>query len=666
MALQRLFGVLRPLWAAFVLAGALVACGGGGGGGGTPPANDPPPSGGAPLTLSVAVVGQGSVSSNTSGISCPSTCNAEFAQGSTVQLTATAAANQRFTGWGGACSGTQSTCAVLMSEARNVTAAFAPNDSSSFALNVSVSGQGSVASQPAGINCGATCSALFAANTQVTLTATPASGQVFSAWTGDCAGSGAVCTLSLSADRVASAVFVAPAAVGWGPQTLVSQPGVGGLGTNRTAMAPDGSAMTTWVESVIVQNAVVDRALWFSRYTPGSGWTAPTEVTRLGINFDDNPAFALSANGEAIYAWRHFLPTNVPHSVFAVSYSPSTGWSGTRTVNSIDSPVFELKAGLDDSGRGFVMWSQFQLAPKQFELGIWANRFGNGSWGTAQLLNTTNPAADAVVNLAVMPGGDALGVWNGSGAAGSGYQSAFFSQGSLSWGEPVRIVPNTSTDTIFIFPNRPGLAASEAGAVLAWAQGDLEGSGLPIIYRSQILSLRFSNGAWATTPVPISNPVVKSLSGQEASNINTSRPSVSINAQGVAAVGWRSWEDNTNAVWVNRSGAGGSWQTPQTINGGQNGRPELVQLGIASSGNVMAAWYQSSGVTDTNVFTSRLSAAGWSAPEAMMDYDPSRGLLAHYVLATNARGDAVLTYALAIDALRVGSQILSRYFVAAP
>ena len=51
-------------------------------------------------------------------------------------------------------------------------------------------GSGTVTSSPAGINCGATCSASFPAATVVTLTAAPAAGSTFAGWSGACSGTG--------------------------------------------------------------------------------------------------------------------------------------------------------------------------------------------------------------------------------------------------------------------------------------------------------------------------------------------------------------------------------------------------------------------------------------------------------------------------------------------
>jgi uncharacterized protein YfiM (DUF2279 family) len=165
------------------------------------------PAQGTSFALSVSVTGSGTVTSNPAGINCGTTCNANFAANTSVTLTAEPAAGQSFSSWGGACSGSSPTCTVTMSQARSVTATFVPTQGTSFALNVSVTGNGTVTSAPAGINCGTTCNANFAANTSVTLTATPAAGHVLQSWGGACAGSAATCTLQMSQARSVSATF---------------------------------------------------------------------------------------------------------------------------------------------------------------------------------------------------------------------------------------------------------------------------------------------------------------------------------------------------------------------------------------------------------------------------------------------------------------------------
>jgi WD40 repeat protein len=77
------------------------------------------------LTVSLAGVGAGSVSSAPAGITCPTACAAAFVSGTAVTLTAAPAAGALFRGWSGACTG--ATCTVTMTAAQAVVATFAPN-----------------------------------------------------------------------------------------------------------------------------------------------------------------------------------------------------------------------------------------------------------------------------------------------------------------------------------------------------------------------------------------------------------------------------------------------------------------------------------------------------------------------------------------------------------
>jgi DNA-binding beta-propeller fold protein YncE len=77
------------------------------------------------LTVAKVGTGSGTVASSPVGIDCGSACEGDFDEGSTVTLTAAAAASSRFVGWGGCDSepGANS-CRVAMSAARLVTAEF--------------------------------------------------------------------------------------------------------------------------------------------------------------------------------------------------------------------------------------------------------------------------------------------------------------------------------------------------------------------------------------------------------------------------------------------------------------------------------------------------------------------------------------------------------------
>src|SRR5258708_34771540 len=100
----------------FVFLTLLSGCGGG-------TSTTPPPKRRTPdVQLTVAVTGNGTVTSTPAGISCPSSCTANFPSGTSVTLTATAAAGSNFGSYGGACSG--SSCTLVLTNNQSVTATF--------------------------------------------------------------------------------------------------------------------------------------------------------------------------------------------------------------------------------------------------------------------------------------------------------------------------------------------------------------------------------------------------------------------------------------------------------------------------------------------------------------------------------------------------------------
>lgn len=160
------------------------------------------------LTVHKPGTGNGTVTSIPTGINCGSDCSESYAFNTTVTLTATAGAGSTFDGWnGGGCSGT-STCTVTMTTATSVTASFNVQ-TSSYTLDVNKigTGNGTVISNPSGVDCGSTCSYSFGDNTPVTLTATADTGSTFIGWSGGgCSGTG-TCTVTMTEDTSVTASF---------------------------------------------------------------------------------------------------------------------------------------------------------------------------------------------------------------------------------------------------------------------------------------------------------------------------------------------------------------------------------------------------------------------------------------------------------------------------
>jgi Divergent InlB B-repeat domain len=170
------------------------------------------------LVVSVSGTGYGWISSNDDAIACsqispPSRphptplnhCSETVAPGTMITLSVHAAQHSSFTGWGGACSGTD-TCMVTVDQARLVTAQFAINNQTLQVVEDG-NGTGTVTSDVGGVSCGATCSAQIPYGTPVTMTAVADSGSSFTGWSGvDCPGTGS-CTFELVADTTVTATF---------------------------------------------------------------------------------------------------------------------------------------------------------------------------------------------------------------------------------------------------------------------------------------------------------------------------------------------------------------------------------------------------------------------------------------------------------------------------
>lgn len=75
----------------------------------------------------------------------------------------------------------------------------------SFSLTVSKQGQGSISGE--NLTCGTNCTAEYSEGKTITLTATPADGQKFVKWRGDCAGQTSTTTVQMDADRTCTAHF---------------------------------------------------------------------------------------------------------------------------------------------------------------------------------------------------------------------------------------------------------------------------------------------------------------------------------------------------------------------------------------------------------------------------------------------------------------------------
>jgi len=158
------------------------------------------------LTINPGVNGATPVANPTKSPSC--TNIGEYNAGQVIQLTAASNTGYQVASWTGTDNdaSTSTTSTVTMpASARTVGVNYAPI---SYLLTVVKSGNGSgtVTSNPAGIDCGLTCSFSYVYPTSVNLTATAALGTTFTGWSGDGTGTG-VRTVAMTGPKTVTATF---------------------------------------------------------------------------------------------------------------------------------------------------------------------------------------------------------------------------------------------------------------------------------------------------------------------------------------------------------------------------------------------------------------------------------------------------------------------------
>jgi len=233
----------------------------------------------------------------------PEPCRAKYTWGVSVTVIAVAEPGYEFSKWE-SCDKepTPGSCEVEIEEARTVTVTFIKEVVPIyFTLKVAKAGTGlgTLASFPAGINCGATCEAKFEEGKEVTLTATPSVGSTFAGWSGSgCSGTG-ICKVTMSAAKEVTATFepkpmtsysLTVQREGTGSGTVTSNPPGIECGADCTEDYPEGTSVT--LTATAADGSV------FRRWTGMEGECALERVCRTKMG-DSKVVKAVFASAES-------------------------------------------------------------------------------------------------------------------------------------------------------------------------------------------------------------------------------------------------------------------------------------------------------------------------------------------------------------------------------
>ncbi|MBA5248750.1 MAG: BspA family leucine-rich repeat surface protein, partial [Gammaproteobacteria bacterium] len=151
----------------------------------------------------------GKIQSNPIGIDCGNDCEESYDANTSVELTVASNDGYQFISWSGTnCSGSDTPLTLTMTSDKTCSANFSliPITPTTYTLSVSTV-NGSISSNPSGINCGSECRAAFNENTSVSLSATANSGYEFISWSDSCLGGTNPLIIVMTSDKICSANF---------------------------------------------------------------------------------------------------------------------------------------------------------------------------------------------------------------------------------------------------------------------------------------------------------------------------------------------------------------------------------------------------------------------------------------------------------------------------
>jgi hypothetical protein len=221
-------------------------------------------------------------------------------------------------------------------------------------------GTGTVTSAPAGISCGATCSANFASSAVVTLTASAGSGAYFAGWVGCTAATTTTCQVTMDNSKAVTATFnTTPATL-----PLSRRGGIDLAGQGRSVLVVRAASGNQLQSGQLVNN----QFQWSTMADPGPDFRLISAVDFPGNGksdlpmLRDNPAL-LNANGQGTAQfWPDFVGTS---PVFLRDVKPA--WD------------VQAVGDLDGDGFGDLVWRFRGQSPNIDDQGVSYIWFTNGS-----------------------------------------------------------------------------------------------------------------------------------------------------------------------------------------------------------------------------------------------------------------------------------------------
>lgn len=187
---------------------------------------------------------------------------------------------------------------------------------------------------------------------------------------------------------------------GWEGAELVRNDVVGESADPQVVMAPDGRAFAVWAQSDGLRYN-----MWANQFDDGEWGVAELlETENSGSAFA--PQVDTYAGESLVVVWQQ--SDGFRNNIWANRFNAS-GWETAELIETDNAgTALAPQIAVDIGGRALAVWQQGDGS----QTNVWANRFANGDWGEAELIETETGGSASVPQIAFDAEGRALSVWH--------------------------------------------------------------------------------------------------------------------------------------------------------------------------------------------------------------------------------------------------------------
>jgi hypothetical protein len=182
----------------------------------------------------------------------------------------------------------------------------------------------------------------------------------------------------------------------WGTPVVISQSGESQEIIPVAENNPAGDVIVIWRD---YDDGRV--SIWSNRYVPGSGWEMPVCVQANELHDGESKQLVVDSTGNATAVWvRRGSPwSSIPQYLVASRYTVGTGWSAPVAVEDHpDKSVDEVRSVVVvDDGDVFLFWRECRRDGTPFP--VWAVHYDpSAGWNPPEQLSDANRSADHAVS----------------------------------------------------------------------------------------------------------------------------------------------------------------------------------------------------------------------------------------------------------------------------